>query len=382
MSSLFVACLNQHTALRFRARKLLIPPESKRINNFIIHHRLDRFFSSSTPMLQSPSQKDNTVRTSITSHQQAIISSSLSNVHEYGWTQDAISQAVLKLKLPLSMSSLLQPKDLISHFMHDSNARLKTFLSQPEFVKDQGSFDVYNKIERAIKYRLELVIPYVQSNTWHEAMAIGACQNTNETANQLEDLISTIVNQVTNSASSPNLGSIERMSLGGIYAATELHLLTDTSPGYMNTWIFLSSRMNEFKSLSMANQNGTIPPLSALPDKNFIIGASAVATSLGTAILSLAVPGIKSAVDSTSSVIGNVIEKNASSGLTLVNNIVSASSTQQTIRDDGGRSKFTTIANPTGNASGKNQINYSKEEEELLKNLPPFEKDVGFPKSK
>lgn len=168
MSSLFVACLNQHTALRFRARKLLIPPESKRINNFIIHHRLDRFFSSSTPMLKSASQKDNTVRTSITSHQQAIISSSLSNVHEYGWTQDAISQAVLKLKLPLSMSSLLQPKDLISHFMHDSNARLKTFLSQPELVKDQGSFDVYNKIERAIKYRLELVIPYVQSNTWHE----------------------------------------------------------------------------------------------------------------------------------------------------------------------------------------------------------------------
>lgn len=172
------------------------------------------------------------------------------------------------------------------------------------------------------------------------------------------------------------------MSLGGIYAATELHLLTDTSPGYMNTWIFLSSRMNEFKSLSMANQNGTIPPLSALPDKNFIIGASAVATSLGTAILSLAVPGIKSAVDSTSSVIGNAIEKNASSGLTLVNNIVSASSTQQTIRDDGGRSKFTTITNPTSNASGNNQINYSKEEEELLKNLPPFEKDVGFPKSK
>ena len=43
---------------------------------------------------------------------------------------------------------------------------------------------------------------------------------------------------------------MKRISLGGIYKATELYMLQDYSEDYKNTWLFLRRRLEDGKRLS------------------------------------------------------------------------------------------------------------------------------------
>jgi hypothetical protein len=44
------------------------------------------------------------------------------------------------------------------------------------------------------------------------------------------------------------------LALGGVYVATELHLLTDLSPDYQDTWEFLHERVSEWERLFVATK--------------------------------------------------------------------------------------------------------------------------------
>eukprot|EP00536_Pseudo-nitzschia_multiseries_P017376 jgi/Psemu1/314440/fgenesh1_kg.1522_\ len=60
-------------------------------------------------------------------------------------------------------------------------------------------------------------------------------------------------------------GTAYHTALGAIFVATELHLLTDSSPGYAETWSFLNDRLNELEDCQRRNgNNGTIDPAQFL----------------------------------------------------------------------------------------------------------------------
>jgi ubiquinone biosynthesis protein COQ9 len=239
------------------------------------------------------------------SFKQRLAQASIKQVPSYGWTQDAITQAAIEdPKLNISMSGLLSPTELVHWLMDDMNKRLRENKKQKEAegTETDASTSIYNDI----KWRLEQVVPLVQSGQWHRGMAIGLSTPVT-TRNQLHEFIEII--------SPPNVSTAYRTALGGTFVATELHLLSDTSPNYEGTWTFLQNRLNELEqhkddptqllliSSSMKNTLDTSIPVMA---------SMAVAQSLVDGLASLVVPSFASSNNNNNNSNNNVMGTKAS----------------------------------------------------------------------
>lgn len=215
---------------------------------------------------------------------------SLPCVHEYGWTRDAVAQGVLSSRLPPSFAGSVTPEDLVSHFMRESNANLKRRLEvniddENDKEKNYDVANVSRRIRDAVRYRLEAIVPFLESGTWHEAMALGATRNPTATAAELDELVTIITDHAF---SRTVVDPATRLATGAVYVATELHMLADKSPNREDTWEFLAKRADECARGK-----------AVLPDSNAVQGAVAVASSVATALMSLAIPkGVADAAES------------------------------------------------------------------------------------
>ncbi len=232
------------------------------------------------------------------SPRETILSAALPHVHEHGWTDQALAHGVLSSKLPPSYIGKVEDKksDLINYFMHDCNIRLERAFEALRSNKD-GDFEIWTHsqvIEWGIRKRLEMNTPYVRSKRWHEGMALGAMpMNALETATHLETMVKVIEKNMMGSS----LGQMERGAIGAVYIATELHLLSDESRDYEETWNFLQQRVRELEQAAKSN-------FSAIPNSDMIVAGAAVASSLAGGLISLFAPAAKS---SFQSVAGNVV---------------------------------------------------------------------------
>jgi rpsU-divergently transcribed protein len=172
------------------------------------------------------------------------------------------------------MVGMISPTELVEWFMQDCNQQFAAQLDQI----NMDDMDIPERITVAIQARLEYVIPVVR--TWHQGMALGAVQNSITTAHQLEEIVTLISQKVGAPLSSSPL---ERTALGAVYVASELHLLTDTSHAYQDTWNFLKGRVDELHLLEQRRQQN---PMSL----DSVVAASAVVTSLAGGIVSLVQP--------------------------------------------------------------------------------------------
>lgn len=276
----------------------------------------------------------------------SVLQSSLPYVHTYGWTEDAISQGVLSSQLPPSLAGLVTPQDLVSHFMNQANADLERHLEERRNNNnDSNNSNPSQEIQYAIRHRLEMVIPYLQSQTWHEGMALGATSNTTATANELDELVS-IVTRHALSNSATLVTPVHRLALGAVYVTTELHLLTDTSPGYAATWEFLAQRLQECAKVAQGD-------LVGLPNAHMVTGAAAVASSLATAVLSLVLPGG----------VRGVVDTAATGASDLVRYMVQQQEPFEGISMNGG-----------GFGNSSRGFSSATNSSDIKKDLPPFEK--------
>jgi hypothetical protein len=79
----------------------------------------------------------------------------------------------------------------------------------------------------------------------------------------------------------PGSSIIYKTALGGIFVAAELHLLTDSSPDFEETWKFLQLRLDELEQGNFINVFDSNIPMAA---------TTAVASSLFEGISSLLMP--------------------------------------------------------------------------------------------
>jgi ubiquinone biosynthesis protein COQ9 len=213
---------------------------------------------------------------SIAEQKRQLAKAALQQVTVHGWTQDAITAAVLEHpNMTISMSGLVTPSELINMFMDDFNHSLRH-----DAEKQQWS--VFEKI----KWRLEQVIPLVKSGQWHKGMAKGL-QTPLTTRSQLHEFVELI--------SPPGSSVLYQTALGGIFVASELHLLTDSSQDYQQTWKFLEARLNDLDQTSLVHFNGGGAP-GGIP----VAAYTAVATSLLDGLASLVLPSNSSSVAGTS----------------------------------------------------------------------------------
>jgi ubiquinone biosynthesis protein COQ9 len=230
-----------------------------------------------------------------------ILKSALEQVHQHGWTEEAISASVVSSNLPLSMIGMVAPSDMLSHFMDDCQERLQHDLDTMYVKKwndnDANVVPLSDRLETSLKLRLQYVVPFAKSNRWHEGMALGATTNTKMTAAQLDRMVQSIADAIVVGTDHAPLGVMERAAIGVVYVSTELHLLADDSEGYEATWAFLKSRVAEMQALAHStNLNGIVSGDTA-------VAASAVANSLGGAVVSLLQPAARGAISAVASTV-------------------------------------------------------------------------------
>jgi len=306
-----------------------------------------------------------------------ILTHALQRVHDEGWTDDAIASGVIDAGLPpsyigqaTSSTSSFGSSDLVSFFMNECNASLKQQLIKEEkkntgsnSTNDNKSVDnVSYRIHKALQLRLSMVLPFVSSNKWHEGMAIGALpQNAYNTAEQLDDMANIVLDYALEGNNVGNHSPTHRTAIIAAYASSELHLLSDEGSGstisggsislsgdqYHATWEFLDARSKEVAQLIVNGVNVSSLNGLSLPNPTHVMAASAVASSLAGAALSMAAP-------SAAAVAGNVIPRAMSSLLTPLQNVVASqmNTNTSTKRDGTNPSDYTAVS---------------------IDNLPPFD---------
>jgi len=220
----------------------------------------------------------------------------LKQVPRHGWTQDAIAAAASEdPKLSLSMSGMISPSELVGWFMDDVNHQLRT--KKEGENNSGGDLKNDNTQFKAIQWRLKQVLPFVESGQWHRGMAVGLSTPLT-TQSQLHEFIELI--------SPDNCSKAYHTALGAIFVATELHLLTDSSSHYVDTWSFLDSRLNELEAhqreygdvdparfLMQLASSASVPSLTSLANMTNsipVVAGVAVAQSLVEGAASLVLP--------------------------------------------------------------------------------------------
>lgn len=158
----------------------------------------------------------------------------------HGWTQDAITAAAAKLQLSLATAGLLSVEELVSKSMEYWNQALENQLSS---LQEQDAINDNARIVQAFRWRLECVQDLIRANRWHEGMAVGA-QQASTTTTQIADIVDITLRHCSNDYS-----MAERIALGAVYVATEFHMLSDTSEGFGDTWMFLEKLVLDWDRL-------------------------------------------------------------------------------------------------------------------------------------
>jgi rpsU-divergently transcribed protein len=286
--------------IHHQARKLValancaLPPTHKKTTYsslLMVSHQSTSSFPPRDNIQQAPEKR----RHSILTH-------ALKRVHDEGWTDDAIASGTLDAGLPpshigqaISSTSVFGSADLVAFFMDECNNNLRRELAL--VGSDDNNNDVAAKINKALQLRLSMTLPFVSTNRWHEGMAIGALpQNAYRTAQQLDEMATIVLGYVLGTN---NANAAHRAIIVAAYAAAELHLLSDGNNGnvasvslsgerYKSTWEFLEERSNE--AAKLISNGPSLLSVVLFPNPTHVMAASAVASSLAGAALSLAAP--------------------------------------------------------------------------------------------
>lgn len=245
-----------------------------------------------------------------------ILRASLAQVPAYGWTRDAVAAAAAEESCSVAVAGLVDPSELVQFWMDDCRQRLQrdlAVLAETEWKSfanpnNNNATKLRDRVATALQTRLAYTIPYLQSSRWHQAMALGARpDNVWTTRLQIEQLVETVADAVTvdhgEGDKLPAWSEPQKLGLGAVYVAAELHMLADTSNDYADTWAFVRDRVQEWEQLvGVASLWPTLPNTNELSYKNInensnpFYVASAVASSVTSGVLSLLVPQTASSI--------------------------------------------------------------------------------------
>ena len=193
-----------------------------------------------------------------------VLEASLLEVPKLGWTLDALTAGAAACDLSPMAHGLVPrgPIELVEYFSTACNEQLAAELV--ERAEELEALEVHNRLLVAMQTRLRMVAPHI--STWPQALALRALpSNLSNTLYDGHELASQLLDACGEDAKAPLMPPpidplIKIMSIGAIYGAAELHLLTDRSADLNDTWIFLEKEVETLKT--MANAKGRLPDLS------------------------------------------------------------------------------------------------------------------------
>ena len=302
-----------------------------------VYSSQQRPFSSSSSSSWSPLQRD-------------LLQRALQHVPEHGWTQDAIAAAAAassksSLNQSIAVAGLITVQDLIFYCMQDWNERLQQELhSSDDWKQQQQQQQLEDKTDSVlssiplsprthrIAQAFQIRLQYEQDllPVWHQAMALGARPDqvwkTQEQLKEMVDIVvaatttatttttaNTTTTTIDNNRDNVPLSIPARLSLGAVYVATELHMLSDSSPNWQDTWVFLRQQLQHWEHMYGDNSSSSV---RTLEDAAWV--TSTVATAMASGVASLLMPSLPSLMSSS-----NNSSSSSSSTITAAWNTVS-----------------------------------------------------------
>lgn len=174
-----------------------------------------------------------------------ILDASLPFVHDLGWSKEALSAGAESVGYPGITHGMFARGggDLVMHFQKSSNKRLVDFLKKHRIEMGEKQIPPVEFVESACKERLQMIVPYISK--WPQAIAIMSLPPNVPTA------LATLLTMVDDICYHAGDRSVDfqwygrRVALAGVFKASELYLLQDTSAEHKETWKFLNRRLTE-----------------------------------------------------------------------------------------------------------------------------------------
>ncbi|KAK9865342.1 hypothetical protein WJX84_002543 [Apatococcus fuscideae] len=183
-----------------------------------------------------------------TRHQ--ILHAALQRVGELGWSQEALEAGCRDQGLSPAAVGMLPggPAELVQFFIDQCNAELAAELARRK--NELRVLQVGDRIKAAVQLRLEMLAPHM--DTWPQAVALMAQPSSAMVGCRQLAFIVDEIWHAAGDTSSDTSWYTKRALLAGVYASTELYMLTDYSPGYADTWESLDRRLADVMRLGAA----------------------------------------------------------------------------------------------------------------------------------
>ncbi|XP_059634698.1 uncharacterized protein LOC132277024 [Cornus florida] len=174
--------------------------------------------------------------------QARVLSSSLNHVINLGWTEAAMIAGAREVGVSPSIIGSFPRKEaaLVEFFMDECLQRL---IDRIESIEDLGNTIPSERIAKLVRIRLEMQAPYISK--WPQALSIQAQPlNVPKSFKQRAMLVDEIWHAAGDETTDVDWYA-KRAALGAIYSATEVYMLTDSSPDFHDTWAFLDGRVKD-----------------------------------------------------------------------------------------------------------------------------------------
>lgn len=186
------------------------------------------------------------------------------HVPKTGWTVDSLTAGAASCGLSPMAHGLLQagPIELVEHFSASCNERLTTEMSKR--ATELEGLEVHNRLIVAMQVRLRMVAPYAA--TWPQALALRTVPaNLPRTMQDGHDVALQLLDACGAEAREPIVPQpidpiAKVVAVAAIYGAAELHLTTDGSPEFSDTWTFVEREVEALTSL--ISMHSRLPDLS------------------------------------------------------------------------------------------------------------------------
>ncbi|KAM4618998.1 ubiquinone biosynthesis protein COQ9, mitochondrial isoform 2-T2 [Polymixia lowei] len=185
--------------------------------------------------------------------QARILTAALEFVPQHGWSMEAIAAGAETLGLSSASTGMFNngAGDLVLHFIAQCNSQLTEILAEQHNQVQLGQAEPKKTAESlrdAVETRLRMYIPYIE--TWPQALSILLLpHNIPDSLKHLSNLVDDIWYYSGDRSTDLNWYT-KRAALTGIYNATELVMLQDSSPDFEDTWNFLDNRIQDVVNMA------------------------------------------------------------------------------------------------------------------------------------
>ncbi|XP_017643703.1 uncharacterized protein LOC108484433 isoform X2 [Gossypium arboreum] len=211
-------------------------------------------FQTSSGAGDIPRQERKNPRAEYQGEQARVLQASLRHVLRLGWSEEAMIAGAKEAGISPSIVGSFPRKEaaLVEFFMDDCLQRLIDRIDSGEELQD---LIPSQRIYKLVKFRLEMQAPYISK--WPQALSIQAHPlNVSTSFKQRVMLVDEIWHAAGDEASGLDW-YVKRTVLGGVYSTTEIYMLTDSSPEFRDTWLFLDNHVKDAFDLKKTIQEAT-----------------------------------------------------------------------------------------------------------------------------